>query len=242
MADKISRRDFLKLTGLVTGVTTVTLAVPGIRKMIFGDIGAENGNGYSVLTVADVLKAAPNYESDILIPNAQAVFGENGRFSPEDHIVIMPTPPVGQSLNVELTGFSNDSATKKKGVSTTFGIQIQRRSETDSSAVIQDAPNNTTEHVARETNSASYFRPLISASTESDTADQNMGGFGLKDSTPGVDGGVYPLLICLVAAPDSILLIAAENFWRNNGVNVDLPSQIKVSYSNLAYPARDEVK
>lgn len=242
MADKFSRRDFLKVAGLFTLGTVGVVAIPGVRRMIIGDKEAENGSGYTVMTVADVLKAAPSYGNDVLLPNAKAVFGESGIFPPEDHVVLLPSPPVGQSLNIELSGFTNNAATKKKGAPTTFGIQIQRRSETNSTAITQDPLNNASEHVVRETNSASAFRPLISAATQTEITDQNMIGFGIVDSTPEKNGGEYPLLVCLVDAPDSILLISPETFWKNNGVNVDLPNQVKVSYSSLSYPASDEVK
>lgn len=236
------RRSFLQFGLLATAGTGVAIAVPGVLRMITGDKEAENGSGYTVMTVADVLKQAPNYKQDLLDPNTKAVFGPQFNLSPEDQVVLLPAPKNNQSMIIELNGVSIGDATKKKGIPVTYALQIQARSETDSNWILQDPLNNNSPLVVKENSADRMFVPLIPASAERITNEDNVDTRGFA-FLPVVTGSL-PVLIPMITTDQNIMFYCAtKSIWEaNNYPDMDMSRQVRVLFGNLTHPASDEVK
>jgi len=234
---RVTPRDALKVMLALAGV--------GAGAAIFGpkflQILKDNGvikeqAGFSVTTVGEVLATEPDLKAKIFDPNIQAVFGTNAEFASADHIIIMSPPPQGKSLILELAGFTG-GAVRKKGQPNVFGIEMQLKTDTLQGAILGDAKHQQSTIVVREENSSTDFIPLFPPAESTDLIGVETRGFGI---VPSSNGGDFPLLICLESTVDSIIFAAPEqSFWAQNGVPLDLPSQARVFFGPLSFPATD---
>lgn len=122
-------------------------------------------------------------------------------------------------------------------------MHLQRRSETNIEWITHDPFNANSVFVIKENNATSPFQPLIPAAMQSlmDGLPPGAGGkYGMIPSQRGFD----PLLVCVSASEDSILMVSPEqSFWHTNGQpQLNLREQLGAKFGPLSHPVNDEVK
>jgi hypothetical protein len=243
----MSRRQFLQVGGAAAVVVAGGLAAPTLMQWLgFGN--KESGplspeQKMRVFTVGELLKMQTPENlpiaQDILAKVGTKYYGEGMQFDPGDTVIEMPIPEKGknEAFLLGFAGLASGAAGKGKGSPEGLQIKIQRREDTDQSAIEVDPKNNNVNAsilVYRTAGIAGNFQPLAHPLEES-----SLPGYDQWLPMQMLDKSIKPGMVTL-GSTDSVVyfLSPQKSVLDKNNVALNVGGRANISKAELSFPSK----